>query len=249
MKHIDNRHGFSLLELLTVVAIIAILAAILFPVFRSVKDKARQTACIANLHDIGLALQQYKLDNNKYPLCLLGYYTPGQTMDFCQSSLYPDYIKSLDKFSCPSAGAGENDALVTLTVLDPATGGPITVQYYFGDSYDWADATGRGDQLPTYMTMWAPPNPSDGGPDLANVARFAPNEPPDSDPKKLFDYARQLRFRSPDAATVVTWCMNHRSSGKAMVLFLSGSVVPVNADRMTPGSIGGANILYRAMPK
>jgi prepilin-type N-terminal cleavage/methylation domain-containing protein/prepilin-type processing-associated H-X9-DG protein len=63
------RKGFTLIELLVVIAIIAILAAILFPVFNKARDKARQTACLSNLKQIGIATLQYQQDFNEafYP--------------------------------------------------------------------------------------------------------------------------------------------------------------------------------------
>jgi len=58
--------GFTLIELLVVIAIIAILAAILFPVFAQVREKARSTACLSNLKQIGLAVCQYTVDNDEH---------------------------------------------------------------------------------------------------------------------------------------------------------------------------------------
>ncbi|MES2465257.1 MAG: DUF1559 domain-containing protein [Armatimonadota bacterium] len=54
--------AFTLIELLVVIAIIAILAAILFPVFAQAREKARQTACLSNLKQIGTGLTMYTQD-------------------------------------------------------------------------------------------------------------------------------------------------------------------------------------------
>jgi prepilin-type N-terminal cleavage/methylation domain-containing protein len=68
MKESKKQHGFTLIELLVVIAIIAILAAILFPVFAKAREKARETSCLSNTKQIGLAIMQYVQDYDEaYP--------------------------------------------------------------------------------------------------------------------------------------------------------------------------------------
>lgn len=59
---------FTLIELLVVIGIIALLAAILFPVFAQVRGKARQTTCLSNLKQIGAANLMYASDYDDYPV-------------------------------------------------------------------------------------------------------------------------------------------------------------------------------------
>ncbi len=56
------RRGFTLTEMLVVIAVIAILMALLFPVYGTAREKARQNACLTNLKQIGTALTAYAQD-------------------------------------------------------------------------------------------------------------------------------------------------------------------------------------------
>ena len=70
MKHTSApRRAFTLIEILVVIAIIGILSALLFPVLSSARERGRQTACLSNLNQLGLAFAQYAQDSRgKYPL-------------------------------------------------------------------------------------------------------------------------------------------------------------------------------------
>jgi prepilin-type N-terminal cleavage/methylation domain-containing protein len=86
-----GKRGFTLVELMVVVAIISLLAAIAIPNFLIAREKVQKTACIANLKQIDGAITLYALDENltsSAPVAL--------------EDLIPRYIKSTP--SCPAGG-------------------------------------------------------------------------------------------------------------------------------------------------
>lgn len=94
-----GRVGFSLIELLVVIAIVAVLASLLFPVMTSAKQKARQSNCIANLRQLGSAVQMYAADCAGYPR----HSSPSSVSPRTRWADYiMPYVKNNNMFSCPS---------------------------------------------------------------------------------------------------------------------------------------------------
>lgn len=139
--------AFTMVELLTVIAIIAILAAITFPVYARVKDSAFKSSDISNMNAIRVALQQYRADQGGYPPALLGYITPYQFQtgtaevvpaNLVVGALYPKRIESLDTLRPNYARvakdllvagiwpAGDNRGVGTAPILDLNGDGAIT---------------------------------------------------------------------------------------------------------------------------
>jgi len=228
MKASASRKGFSLVELLTVIAIIAILASIIFPVMGLVGNRARMNKCVTQLHEIGVAVQMFKQDNRQYP-DILG--IPADGVHGCDvvrpnttpaTGLFPEYLKSFKLYHCPMSRI--IDTMATVTYNPTGTGNILGYSYNSYDFYKLQD----GSIQQHYTKSWVD-TPANVGVD--------PNLPVtgDNDELKQRDFERQLKFRTPPDDTVVTWCSWHEvasgglPSGKAPVLFLDGHVDALNA--------------------
>jgi prepilin-type N-terminal cleavage/methylation domain-containing protein/prepilin-type processing-associated H-X9-DG protein len=106
-----RQRGFTLIELLVVIAIIAILAAILFPVFAQAREKARQTGCLSNLRQLGLATQMYMQDYDEtVPWSCLGRvwekraYKNIRPDNVYLVEMVTPYVKNAQIWYCPSTG-------------------------------------------------------------------------------------------------------------------------------------------------
>jgi len=86
-----SKNGFTMVEVIIVVAIIAVLASIIMPKFTGARNKAKLTACKANIRQIATAMELYAAANN-------GKYTPCATSSLTYYTgcyyLVPEYMKT-----------------------------------------------------------------------------------------------------------------------------------------------------------
>ena len=87
----SNRKGFTLVEIMIVVAIIGILAAIAIPNFLKSRKESQKNACIANMKQIYGAAEQWKLAGNS------GIPTMANLIDSSAG-----YIKAKNELVCPA---------------------------------------------------------------------------------------------------------------------------------------------------
>jgi prepilin-type N-terminal cleavage/methylation domain-containing protein/prepilin-type processing-associated H-X9-DG protein len=130
--HLRQRSAFTLIELLVVIAIIAILAAILIPVFAQARDKARSTQCLSNLKQIGMATRIYTQD---YDESLVPNYmwNSASTWEYWWDVLMP-YVKNKGVFACPNWSS----SLTYLAIPKAAGGIPQQIDWsYGGNVWHW----------------------------------------------------------------------------------------------------------------
>jgi prepilin-type N-terminal cleavage/methylation domain-containing protein/prepilin-type processing-associated H-X9-DG protein len=105
-----KRNGFTLIELLVVISIIAILAAILMPVFARAREAGRQSNCLSNLRQLGTAAMLYTQDfDDALPPAATARILPNGMYEEWYDVIHP-YAKNNAIFHCPSSTEGDRNA-------------------------------------------------------------------------------------------------------------------------------------------
>jgi len=96
--------GFSLIELLVVISIITILAALSLPISRSIRQRARATACQSNIRQLLLEFQHYEAANQSLPYGFAAMYSPPPPGGYLSNPgfdtpgwYWPNFIKAVSQ--------------------------------------------------------------------------------------------------------------------------------------------------------
>lgn len=102
-----NSRGISLMEILVVLVILALLVALLLPVVSESRRRSRESVCMNNLRQLGMAIQLYRNDHEQH-------YPP---------TIRPilPYVKSQEVFRCPLDTYGGVDKLYTIQLGFPVS--------------------------------------------------------------------------------------------------------------------------------
>ncbi|CAN5712009.1 hypothetical protein BH11ARM2_BH11ARM2_19110 [soil metagenome] len=150
-----TRRAFTLIELLVVITIIAILAALLFPVFSQAKQSANQTSTMSNIRQLGIAASLYESDeDDTLPGATDGgmgagreggwiyYATFDDQFDVTRGGIYP-YAKNREIYKAKGAGRGESRG------LSFAINGCLSSLSFLTPTYDGISAGKSASAIPT----------------------------------------------------------------------------------------------------
>lgn len=158
-----QRGGFTLVEIMIVVAVIALLAAIAVPGFLRARKRSQATFILNNLRIIDAAKEQYAADNNKQDMTptagdLAPYFKPGSALAIAASQAIgyqPQFVPGASSIPDPrfeSVSYVIND-LGTLPAVSLPTPDPYAdaVDANFWSPYQ---ASSNGEQLPPWWYPW-----------------------------------------------------------------------------------------------
>lgn len=136
--------AFTLIEFLVAIEIIAILSAILFPVFAQAREAARKTSCLNNTKQIAIATMMYVQDYDEaFPMNLYMGFEPGPCVFTAWSAIMP-YSKNNQLYACPSNPTAMDfpPMMSTIGMPPPCTTSPLLKYISYMPNFglmDWGE--------------------------------------------------------------------------------------------------------------
>lgn len=137
--------AFTLVELLTVVAVVALLIALLLPAVQAARESARRSQCLANLRQIGIACQTYAANFGYMPDGLSTFGRPGHLGEHHGYSAFTTLLPSLDQQSTYNAinFSLQASRYTFSRSRDNSTAALVDISVFLCPS-DWVSSTGGG---------------------------------------------------------------------------------------------------------
>ena len=236
--------AFTLIELLVVIAIIAILGAILFPVFAQARESARLTTCTSNARQIGLGMMMYADDYDEIlpprrdesaPTCQAQIWQPGGTDTWTVfrrnwKHLVNAYVKNTDLYRCPTNPAAR--------IADEQASCANTPEPRFMRGYFYYHAFFRVGGAPGSSEWWA-----GRGYGLRNIESPA-NALLVAENKDVYpDYGPWMSFFANWGAIGSNWGAKHRGSDRhSTIIFADGHAKYLPYERTCTQSAGTLNM-------
>lgn len=217
-----KKRGFSLVEMLVVLGIIALLSAILLPIFKGLRESVYKHQCISNLQKLYHAIKMYYLDTGTYPENRITL-SDGRQMDLGLLSLHSPQLVGLVVAGLEHQPVDPQLAksIISRKGIYPVFANEFHCPANIQHPEPLIEAGGSYFIDPLYF------NYNSFDPQLGILTYERVRTPNQADP----NFNKQLYAKEPLSSTVITWCWTHREfnpdgtpkfGSKDIVLFLDG---------------------------
>lgn len=256
LEQLEKKRGFTLVEMLTVLAIIAVLSAILIPVTRTLQQNLYKHTCITNMQKIYHALRMYYLDTGTYPANKITL-SDGREVDLGLLSLHSPELVGLVMAGLENQPVDPQVAksIIARKGIYPIFSTELHCPANHQHPRPLLESGGSYYIDPLYFN-YAVVDPWLGHSPYQRVRCDRPEKRPIGvectclPPLKAYSseaFRKQLYAKEALSSTVVTWCWAH--DGKNIVLFLDGHTEVRAANELLIPAVDGGIAPWAIQPR